>query len=291
MTRIATFQACDEVALAGPGKFAFIGIYGSEVMVPVLPFTLAQLFFVVNFRTPINDRPKQVKVRIERPGREPFIVDNSAPLKTPSTPSPDANFYQYQTVARIAPFEIDKEGIVRVFVEDELGDNYAGGLRLKVGIHPELGVPQVALGANLIVGHYKRLANCPKSVRQEAAAQLIEDLSAYITHLGQPIGLQYPESDVRFVLDNKRIHVLFPQPLDTDRPIINLEPIGNFESCEIERADRIGFVVKFEPSAPADSLFNYTVVENPKGISKNKVPDKTKEKGRLGSARPKKSPE
>lgn len=130
-------------------------------MVPVLPFTLAQLFFVVNFRTPINDRPKQVKVRIERPGREPFIVDNSAPLKTPSTPSPDANFYQYQTVARIAPFEIDKEGIVRVFVEDELGDNYAGGLRLKVGIHPELGVPQVALGANLIVGHYKRLANCP----------------------------------------------------------------------------------------------------------------------------------
>jgi hypothetical protein len=271
VTRIATFQACDEVAAAGFGKFAFIGIYNADLIVPVLPFVLAQLFFVVRFRTSIDDRPKKLKIRIERPGHQPFEVDNTALLAEPMTLGPEAKFYQFQSVARIAPFEITEAGTIKVFVEDELGDNYAGGLRINVGVHPEAILPQLAATAGLIAGHFARLSQCSTDIRQQAAAQLIEAMSAFMAHSRMPPKLQFPHSDMRLLLDDKRAHIFFSEPLDYE-PKVEIEIGGNFDGAEIERVDRIGFIARFTPSAPADLVFNYSVTKPSKKKSPKKKP-------------------
>lgn len=279
MTRIATFLACDAVAAAGLGKLAFVGIYGGEILVPQLPFSLQQLFFVVRFRAPIDDPAKRLVIRIERPGHEPFVLDQSAALALVAPPDhkPDATFLDAQAVIRLAPFDIDREGIVRVFVEDEIGEHYAGGLRLKLGTHPDVSMPRIATSATLAVGHYKRLSDLPRTDRQETATQLIEALSEFISHTGTPIELPFPELDLRLLLDNQRVHVFFPRPLDTASVQIEIEPAATFANWKIERADRIGFVVNFEPSAPADAGFNYTVSEGMKEFPETRVPVEDKE--------------
>jgi len=270
--RVATFQACDEVANVGLGKFAFIGIYGADLLVPVLPFTLPQLFFVVRFRTAIDDPAKKLKIRIERPGHHPFEVDNTAQIATPPTPGAEAKFFQSQSIVRIAPLEIKEIGTIKVFVEDEHGDNYAGGLRVRVGIHPDMSTPQLALSASLVAAHYQRLSEYPQNIRHLAAAELIEAMSAFMKHSGVAPKLQFPDTDVRFLLDDKRAHVFFAKPLKTPAPKITIEHGGNFDEGEVETANQLGFVAKFEPSAPAVLMFNYSVSESPAkpGLKKTK---------------------
>ncbi|MBR1165212.1 DUF6941 family protein [Bradyrhizobium elkanii] len=271
MTRLATFQACDEIANAGMGKLAFIGLYSGEMMVPALPSTLPQLFFVIKFRTPIDDKPTKLAIRIERPGQEPFRIDNT-PLLSQVAPQPseDARFYQIQTVARIAPFEITEPGTIRVFVEDEIGDNYAGGMRIKVGVHPEAAQPLLVETANLVVGHYDRksLSNISRDLRRDLGAQLMAAFSETLKHNQVPIGLKYPDLDVRIFLDDKRVKVFLPTPIDPTSTEIVMAAGGNFDTADVESLDALGFVVRFEPSAPAEAAFAFDVNEKPKADRK-----------------------
>jgi hypothetical protein len=264
MTRIATVLACDDVAAAGLGKLAFIGVYGNEILVPQLPYTFEKLFFVVRFRTPADDRPQRLIVRIERPGAEPFTMDQSAALGSYAPRIPDAKFFEAQALIRLAPFHVDQEGPIRIYVDDEHRENYAGGIRLRVGTHPDLAGPQVSQAAVLVVGHYKRLSLADK---QETAGQLVDALSASITNTGMPTDLTFPEKDMRLLVGGNRIHVFFPKPLNDDPLSIELESAPTFEDWEIERVDRVGFVVRFEPAPPADSNFNYQIIYGEKGTS------------------------
>ena len=230
MTRIATFFACDQVAQAGLGKLAFVGAYGGDIMVPKLPLTLEQLFFVVRFRTPIGDPPKKLVVRIERPGDEPYIVDQTAALAATANPAPpDATFLDVQALVRIAPFVIRDNGAVRVFVVDENEEHYAGGIRVTIGIHPEMRLPQIAQTVALAGGHYKRLNDEPKQIRYETASQLIEVISAFVNNSGFPAVLQFPKADVRLSMDEQRMHVFFPKSRETDSYEIAIEPGPEFE--------------------------------------------------------------
>jgi hypothetical protein len=268
VTRAASFTVCDEVAQGGLGKLAYLGIYSGEIIVPHLPFTLPQLFFVVRLRSQIDDPPQRFVVRIERPGMEPFTLDQSGAALPTTLPPVGATYFDAQAIIRIAPFEIQTEGTVKVFVEDESEDNYAGGIRLKMGVHPEIRLPQVAGASTVVVGHYNRLKDVPVALRQQTAAELVEALSSFISYSGLPTMLQFPEADVRLLLDNERMHVLFPRPRDDDAYNVEIEPTATFDSWKIEEANRIGFIVKFEPSAPADALINYKIVERPKKIAR-----------------------
>ncbi|UFX41722.1 hypothetical protein HAP47_0020640 [Bradyrhizobium sp. 41S5] len=267
MTRLATFQACDEIANAGLGKLAFIGLYSGEMIIPEVPFTLPQFFFIVRFRTPIDDRPTKLAIRIERPGQEPFRIDNTSLLLQGTPPiSEDARFYQIQTIARIAPFEITEPGTVRVFVEDEIGDNYAGGMRIRVGVHPQAALPRLAETANLVAAHYDRksLSDISENLRQELGARLMEAFSATLRHNQIPIGLSFPDLDVRLVLDDKRIRVFLPTPIDPTATEVVVASGGNFDTADVESLDAFGFVVRFEPSAPADAVFAFDLFDKPK---------------------------
>jgi hypothetical protein len=272
LTRIATFTACDEIAQAGLGKLAFLGIYGGDLVIPQLPFLLPQLFFVVRLRSPISDPPKRFVIRIERPGKEPFILDQSAAVQALRKDAPpDSTFLDAQAVVRLAPFDFEAEGVVKVFVEDEIGENYAGGLRIKVGVHPEFRTPQIAQSAQLAVGHYNRLSGATQSIRQETATQLVEALSDFVSYSGLPTILPFPEADVRLILDSKRIHVFLPIPRDTDAYKVEVESADRFELCEVDHKDRLGFILRFEPSLPADAVFNYTLSEDEVGDSEDDV--------------------
>jgi hypothetical protein len=58
-----------------------------------------------------------------------------------------------------------------------------------------------------VVGHYQRIAQYFDSVRLQVAAQLIDALSAFMKHSGVTPQLQFPDADVRFLLDDKRAQV------------------------------------------------------------------------------------
>jgi hypothetical protein len=255
VTRIATFQACDQVMDAGLGKLAFIGLYAADMIVPALPFTMPQMFFVVRFRTGIDDKPTKFAIRIERPGHEPFRIDNTPLLSQSVAKTEDAKFNQIQTVVRIAPFETTEEGVIRIFVEDENGDHYAGGLRINIGVHPETVLPTVANTANLVVGHYERFASADDGTKRELAFQLMEAFVASLKHNRALIGLQFPNLDMRLVLDNEHVKVFFPVINEFKKNDLVIAGGGNFETGRVESADQLGCLVKFEPSAPADAAF------------------------------------
>lgn len=273
MTRLATFQACDQVADAGAGKLAFIGIYSSDLLVPQIPFSLAQLYFVVRFRTPINDRPKKVAVRIERPGHPPFRIDHTPSLNEAVVPEgAGANFFQLQVIAVIQPFEIKEAGTVKVFVEDEIGDNYAGGLRLKAGVVPN--EANLAGAAGLIAAQYERVSDASHQDRCELAEQLLSSLVSYMRYSSMPPKLQYPDRDVRLLLDERRVHVFFPQPTATiDK--VRIEDGENFDSATVEAVDKFGFIVAFEPRAPTDLNFSYVLADSPRPRRKKAAKDKS----------------
>ncbi|QQN62106.1 hypothetical protein JIR23_21135 [Bradyrhizobium diazoefficiens] len=264
MTRLATFQVCDEVAAVALGKLAFVGLYQNDMIVPSLPTVLPQLFFVVRFRTPVDDRPAKFAIRIERPGQDTFCLDHTNLLPQAPPTSEDARFIQVQAIARIAPFEITEAGIVRVYVEDEVGDNYAGGLRIQVGVHPQAALPQLAATANLVVGHYNRFEDADPQLKERLAFQLMETFSAGLKVEHIPVHLQFPELDMRLPLDEKRVKVFFPRPMIEANINIVVLPGGNFDSAEVESFDSLGFVAKFEPSAPTDAVFAFEVIEKPK---------------------------
>jgi hypothetical protein len=258
VTRVATYDACDNVMNVGLNKLAFVGLYGAEVIVPTMPFTLPQLFFVVRFRTPIDDLPKILRVRIERPNLEPFVQDNTENLAAQTlSQNPDVKFFQSQAIVRIAPFEITEPGTVRVYVEDEKGDNYAGGLRLKVGVLPELQPPQVAAAGTMVVAHYERLKSISPETLGRAAIQLLSAFAQYLTYIGIKPELQVPKADVRIQLDDRRVQVFFPKPMELV-PEVTVEGGGNFESAEVISCDEIGCTILFHPSAPVDLVFQYS---------------------------------
>ncbi|MET4240704.1 hypothetical protein [Bradyrhizobium sp. RT10b] len=276
MTRFASYQVCDQVAQGGMGKLAFLGIYGTDILVPSVPFRLEQLFFIVKLRATIDDLPTRLVVRIERPGHEPFLVDQSDALPKNFEHRPDATFFDAQAIVRLAPFEIEAEGTVKVFVEDERGDNYAGGLRLRIGVHPEASMPRIAESVVLASGHYNRLRDTAAPLRQKTAVELIEALTKLVASSGLPTALSYPDADMRLLVDNQRIHVFFPQPLEDERFSVDIEPSPSFDDVTIESADQVGFVARFEPSAPPDAVFNYTLTTPENRSAGRKAPDTAK---------------
>lgn len=64
---------------------------------------------------------------------------------------------------------------------------------------------------------------------------------------------------MRLLLDNQHIHVFFPQPIEDDFAFVQIEPSAAFDSAVIEHIDKLGFVARFEPNAPQDANFEYTV--------------------------------
>lgn len=245
-------------------------------MVPSVPFKLEQLFFVVRFRATIDDIPTRLVVRIERPGHEPFLVDQSDALPKNRDHRPDATYFDAQAIVRLAPFEIEAEGTVKIFVEDERGDNYAGGLRLRIGVHPEASMPRIAESVILAAGHYKRLEDTAAPLRQKTAVELVEALTKLVASSGLPTVLSYPDADMRLVIDSQRIQVFFPQPLEEERFTVDIEPSPSFDGVTVESSDQVGFVARFEPSAPPDAAFNYTLTTPKNGSASPAAVDTAK---------------
>ncbi len=158
-----------------------------------------------------------------------------------------------------------------MYVEDEHGDNYAGGIRLRVGVHPETRMPQIVGTATLAIGHLSCLANDPIEVRRETALQLLEDIASFIAYSGIPTTLPYPDQDLRLLLDGRRVHVFFPRPRENDSYSVEMEPAETFEGCEILKIDRLGFLANFEPAVPSDAAFNYKLLDILPGSAEREV--------------------
>jgi hypothetical protein len=257
VTRLASFLACDQVASAGLNKLAYIGLYAGEMIVQSFPLVLPQLFFVVTFRTPIEDKPSQFRVRIERPGHEPFLVDGTDSLSAISVATaPDVTFYQLQNVIPIVPFEMPEAGVVRIFVEHEKGDTYAGGLRIKTGVIPEMHSPQIVWAATMAAAHHQRLLSAESSVQERGAFQLMNALVGFLRNLGIPPTLPAPKEDLRIPIDDKSVRVFYPHPINPT-PRVHVEPGPNFDSVTVSDGDDLGFTAHFVPKAPVDQAFSY----------------------------------
>jgi hypothetical protein len=72
MTEIkAAFCICDETLISLNGKFNAVGIYVSDIAIPVAPSTVSQLAFLFHIEFSLADPCRSLTVEIILPGEEP----------------------------------------------------------------------------------------------------------------------------------------------------------------------------------------------------------------------------
>lgn len=140
--RFAHTIFCDEIRQEVSGKGIFIGVYSSEMYVPSLPLTLPTFTAFVTFQTP-DDMPLS-KLIVRLVYGEDIIAEAvfpeseleahfSVPPEPSTDPEPGAfRVFRSSIGMTMAPFVIDKEGILKVRVETESEIVPGGAITIKV---------------------------------------------------------------------------------------------------------------------------------------------------------------
>jgi hypothetical protein len=79
--RKATFCICDEVLISLNGKFNALGMYISDIAIPVAPSTVSQLVFLFHIECSLADPFRSLTAEIILPGEEPRRMP--VPFKLP----------------------------------------------------------------------------------------------------------------------------------------------------------------------------------------------------------------
>ncbi len=134
--RILTAVFCDDIRHEIGNKLSFMGVYQSELIVPVVPIALPRLCIFATALTPIARPFKSLTIRVVTDeGTElahlkvppetfadlPDIQDNSATRK------------QVSTALSFSPFLVEKETIVRLMADTEEGEIVGPRLLIKIG--------------------------------------------------------------------------------------------------------------------------------------------------------------
>lgn len=144
--RIAHTLFCDEVRQEVNGKAIFIGVYSTEMFVPALPLTLPTFSALVTVSSPVDMPLKRLIVRLwygDDVIAEAFLPEGELEAHFGAAPKTDDSFsgdsfqvFRSMVVINIAPFTLDKEGILKVRVETESEIIPAGAIAIKVASAP-----------------------------------------------------------------------------------------------------------------------------------------------------------
>lgn len=112
----ATF--CDDIRQEAGNKLSYMGIYGSNLVVPSFPATLVKLCCVLTVKAPANSPPKQVIFKLLRDDETIFEGDLSGIDVSNSTSGLQANEIESRafvtsTVAQFLSFQITQRCFLR----------------------------------------------------------------------------------------------------------------------------------------------------------------------------------
>jgi hypothetical protein len=130
---------CDDLRIEAGNKASYMGIYGSDLIIPEIPIILPSLCIVTFIIVPIREYPKEGRIFHDIMGEERILdipkeaLLNFQELSLKELESdPDLQQVRISTNIKLFPFQINKASIIRVWAE--LDGQIVRAGRLKVTI-------------------------------------------------------------------------------------------------------------------------------------------------------------
>lgn len=253
MTTSAYFIACDDIRHEASGKEILIGVYGDDIIVNSFPASLEHLYFRINVRSPIDERHIVRSVRVERPGLENFEQEFPKKDSIRNRPESDEAVRFFDTYLKfdIGPLTLPKSGRIRVFVETESEEIYAGSLRVVEATEVAPISPRDLVAA---LGAVNLFARSELLSREDSSKLAVETLTALSK---SPIGhvlIEKPDHVIIGIGDNK-FRVLGVGREFTEGSI-QITDVPEGYTWEIVERDQFGGVISFSPSEPPIRQFS-----------------------------------
>jgi hypothetical protein len=245
--RFAVLTVCDDVRTENNGKAIYSGIYNTEIFVEKIPSILPQIYFVVTAVAPKNSIFTRFRVRVERPGLESYFgKDVELPPQlnmAPEAQDPEIQFFRITSVVKIAPFEILEPGRIKVWVENDGPDIYAGSILIR---------PQAALESQAVnLQSLIRLIGFADSHTAELREN--RDLEVFLREMlvaTVPVAVRTTLSQVRepivAPLGNNRFAVMFHDKLEQSEKLKFINKGNPQTKAKIEHIATHGVIVSFD---------------------------------------------
>jgi hypothetical protein len=156
---------CDDVRTEVGRKLSFMGVYGDDVVLPIIPMELPKFNIVVLIDTASENRINSLALVLSLPTGEDLKipVDSAAVARSPVNYS-DANRLQYRALFVASPFEVPSEGRLAVRVEiDGVVSGIVGSIQFTVKTHSG--------NQSRMEAHRKKQE--PKTVRRKKLAEKV----------------------------------------------------------------------------------------------------------------------
>lgn len=132
MTRTIESVWCDDIRNEMSGKISLMGVYQSELIVPV-EVTIPKLCCYIMLKSPIDEKISSVVIRLMKNDSEELVRANIDEVPDIPQDMPDAKFYHISAAMIIAPFQIDKSTQCLRAVAEIDGQEISGaGLNIRV---------------------------------------------------------------------------------------------------------------------------------------------------------------
>ncbi len=108
---------CDDIRLEAGNKKSFMGVYGTQIVCPSLPFQFPKLCFIVSIEIPRSKLIKSLEFEITVPGIPPakFSIPPAqlTTLVSASSGADDTRF-RYKAEMIATPLPLPEEGVIQV---------------------------------------------------------------------------------------------------------------------------------------------------------------------------------
>lgn len=254
----ASFVACDDIRTEVSGKTLLIGMYGGNIIVPTLPAQIPKLVFLVKLRSSVDDPHRWMAVRIEIPGSEPSIServefgkDLPSVLKDPSI-----KYVETAHSVEFAPCELKEKGRIKVWVQSDKGEHYAGSVAIDTTEDAGLSAAWFNVMAVSLAFYSKVRKNSDRQLAQGLAAAIADFVADGIPdHVvkGMP-----DDQDCILEMAPKRFVVFFAHPRESV-PKVTVLDLPEGAQAEISHVNQFGFAAKITPTDAAIKRLNFKV--------------------------------
>jgi hypothetical protein len=268
MTTTAYFLACDDIRQEVTGKRILVGVYGSSIVVSAFPANLRKLYLRVHVRSPIEDRHEIRSVRVERPGlsdfEKPFPDSEPTPSPQP-TPPPEKSKFEDEGVVYfdsvmlfdIGPMELPEPGRIRVFVETEKEEIYAGSIKVMMPArnagYLEPRDVGTALASLNLFAHARKMGN---SFAAKLGRDLLDVLSmSSIASLPPPT-----EKMVPFRIGPNEFRIIFFDADIYKKPFYVSDFPDHYRYETLDK-NETGITIRFSPAEPEVPNFRFDIDE------------------------------
>jgi hypothetical protein len=100
---------CDDIRQEVGNKLSFMGIYGSDINIPMVPFTFPQLCAAISYKDVKKGDSFEIKLK------DPTGKLVGQPIKGSIPPEAKGNI-KFMIFAKFAPLKVEKEGSLKIII-------------------------------------------------------------------------------------------------------------------------------------------------------------------------------